>query len=896
MSSEVAPSLPAGPPRADSSRPRSRLWTWLDSRTGIGAVVHFLRQQAQKPVPRPLSWLYTAGTLAAFFFALQFVTGFLMLMYYVPEEGMAYRSVQQIQHDVPLGWLVRQMHAWGSHFIVVVLLLHVFKVLWFGAYKRPREFTWFVGFLLLVLTLGFCLSGCLLTWNQLAYWATRVGVATIDSIPYFGPTLKGWVCGSPDVSGSTLGRFFSLHVIVLPAVLVILLGVHLALVLRHGITPKTTTREEKELGYGGALETHGAESFFPRQVFRELFVLNFGFALLVTVATLWPLELGEPQSSHTPENIKPEWYFLPVYQFLKYFDDSLYAALPFLENWAGSYQITPEFLGFCVINLVGLALFLLPLLDRGRERAIRRRPFFAVVAFALVISIAGLGALGYVAGRTATFGGKTYRFTSKGYPELVAAEREVEPRAAAEREPELDGGEGENRVADGASEAAAADESAADALADGDEPGDTADAPGNGADPDESADVPKTGEEPGDTADIPENGDEPGDTAVAGTDVVTFRADKLPPGGTCSNADCHDSAPEDDWLGSVHFDNQVECRQCHGGIDVPMPPLPKERRADLEDLLEPEVFAHLGVHLSRRGKVVRPPGKEINSLCGKCHSEVLQVFSELHYDNPPPGQIKMTCIKCHANHAVKPASEALYAEGYEDTDDPRTAPFKAAKGDFARLEDDIHNLETELEKLKALDYPPEQFIAAIDTVREELNGKRHLVHALDQNRLEAETEGLKEYLAAIEKRLGDHVRELQGRWRFVAFAWGGVIILNALILLKLLSLSGSRRRVKPGVPPGPEAGVPAFSDPEAPASELAGPPESASLPYERFAVDTGADLGPATPQLVDRLRIASLPDVLFEVDEETEHEGTRPGDLTVDDRERRALLDDTEEL
>ena len=184
--------------------------SWLEERAGFVSCLEGLRRQAAKPVPTGLSWVYTMGTLAAFFFALQFVTGFLLTMVYVPDESLAFSSVQSLEHEVSLGWLIRQMHAWGASFIIIALIFHVFQVLWHGSYKRPREFTWFVGFVLLILTLAFCLSGYLLPWSQLSFWATRVAVEAVDSVPLVGEHLKSLICGGPDVSGRTLGRFFSL--------------------------------------------------------------------------------------------------------------------------------------------------------------------------------------------------------------------------------------------------------------------------------------------------------------------------------------------------------------------------------------------------------------------------------------------------------------------------------------------------------------------------------------------------------------------------------------------------------------------------------------------------------------------------------------------------------------
>ena len=493
-----------------------RLKAWLLERSGGDRILSIAREQGGKPVPARLSWLYTTGALALFFFAVQFFTGCLLLTIYVPEETLAFKSVQTIEYHARLGWLMRQMHSWGASFIIMVLGLHMLKVLWYGSYKRPREFTWFVGMLLLALSLAFCFSGYLLPWNQLAFWATRVGLGAVDSVPVIGPALKELICGGEDVSGATLGRFFSLHVVILPLLLLALVGYHLALITWKGISPKTTVTDEIELGNKAALARGGSEPFFPRQVYRDLIACNIGFALLVTFATWWPWHLGEPADRFsTPEGIKPEWYFLPMYQFLKYFDDNLYSALPFLKSWG----VNPAFLGVLTINTVGLALFLLPVLDRGKERKITRRPVFATIAFLLLLAVVGMGFLGYVSERE-LWG---YHFSSKGYPTRV---EETEKASA-------DGTEG------GVKEEAAQEE-----------PGGAGEEGGGGG--------PAGDEEE-------EAGEDGGEEAAA---PVLAREDGLAGGGTCGT--CHDDEHED-WAGSVHHAAGVQCVNCHGGIDTAPP-------------------------------------------------------------------------------------------------------------------------------------------------------------------------------------------------------------------------------------------------------------------------------------------------------------------------------------
>ncbi len=390
---------------------------WLEDRTGLVSLARGLGKLATKPVPRGLSWAYTLGSVALFLFTLQFLTGFLLLSHYAPEASVAYRSIQKIENQVALGWLVRQMHSWGASFVIAALVLHMLKVLWYGGYKKPREATWIAGVLLLFVALVFCFSGYLLPWNQLARWATAVGTDSIKETPLVGDFLATLLCGGKEVSGQTLGRFFAIHVFVCPALLIGLLVLHLALVQKHGIAPHVSLRQETmSLGYLDALERSGGwEPFFPRQVYRDLIAINISFALLVLAAAFWPWELGPPAGDETPVGIKPEWYFLPVYQFLKYFDQELVRSIPVIA----SLGIKAELLGLIVVNTAVTALVLLPFLDRGNNRSILRRPLFLLVGTISFVAVIGLGFLGHFSGRTVEILGTNYQFSGKGYPARV---------------------------------------------------------------------------------------------------------------------------------------------------------------------------------------------------------------------------------------------------------------------------------------------------------------------------------------------------------------------------------------------------------------------------------------------------------------------------------------------
>ncbi|MFP6739694.1 MAG: cytochrome b N-terminal domain-containing protein [Planctomycetota bacterium] len=487
---------------------------WLLDRSGAERILSLVREQGSKPVPTRLSWLYTTGALALFFFALQFFTGCLLLTVYVPEETLAFKSVQTIEYHARLGWLIRQMHSWGASFIIIVLVFHMFKVLWYGSYKRPREFTWFVGMLLLGLSMMFCFSGYLLPWNELSFWATRVSLGAVKSLPVIGEPLKQLICGGEEVSGATLGRFFALHVVVLPLALLGLIGYHLALITWKGISPKTTVTEEIELGNKAALAKGGSEPFFPRQVYRDLIACNIGFALLVTFATWWPWHLGQPADPiNTPHDIKPEWYFLPMYQFLKYFDNNLYEALPFLKVIAPD----PAFLGVLTINVVGLLVFFLPVLDRSKERKITRRPVFATIALVVLLGVVGMGFLGYIS--DSEFMG--YKFDSKGF--VVSEEK--------------DAAEGKDEAGEESSEE--------------DSPGGGDSEEGGGGSP----------------AEEEEDEDDAGEEVAEEEQPVEVLAGE---GGTCGSCHKHERQVED-WQESVHHTAGVRCVDCHGGIDTRPP-------------------------------------------------------------------------------------------------------------------------------------------------------------------------------------------------------------------------------------------------------------------------------------------------------------------------------------
>ncbi len=274
-------------------------------------------------------------------FLLQAFTGMLLMTSYSPSSSMAWASVFYISHDMWYGWFIRGVHHFAAQAMVVLLALHLLQVLWAGAYRRPREFNWWFGMALLIVTIGFGHTGYQLPWDQKGYWATKVSTNIMGGAPVAGPYLQKIVVGGSEFGNQTLTRFYALHVGVLPALLVIFLAVHVALSRRHHLTPPANAEDQPVAPY------------WPEQMFR-----NLAFALLVlgVVIVLVLAEGGanldapaDPSSGDYPA--RPEWYFLSLFQMLKYFPGSR------------------EMIGTIVIPTVLLVVMLiLPLLDRVLPR------------------------------------------------------------------------------------------------------------------------------------------------------------------------------------------------------------------------------------------------------------------------------------------------------------------------------------------------------------------------------------------------------------------------------------------------------------------------------------------------------------------------------------------------
>ena len=218
---------------------------WVEERSGlVGGISYFLFRN----VPRDINWFQTLGAATLTAFIVQALTGVMLAMYYQPGPDTAYPSIQRITNDVFAGWLVRGMHRWGASVFIILMFMHMGRVVLFGAYKFPREMTWLIGVLLLALGLLEGFTGYLLPWDQTAYWATTVGININGTGPIIGPFLAQFLQGGRYINGDTLARFYSLHMLLLPGAIMALIGLHLYLVVRLGVTSPPWSKEAAGTG------------------------------------------------------------------------------------------------------------------------------------------------------------------------------------------------------------------------------------------------------------------------------------------------------------------------------------------------------------------------------------------------------------------------------------------------------------------------------------------------------------------------------------------------------------------------------------------------------------------------------------------------------------------------
>lgn len=347
---------------------------WLEDRTGLGGVIGPL---ARHPVPPGARWSYIFGSATVIAFLLQMVTGAALATLYVPSAGQAYQSLQFISEHAMFGRILRGMHYFGASAMIVLMVIHLIRVFLFASYKFPREVNWLSGAVLMLLVLGLGFTGQLLRWDQNAIWSVVVGAEQAGRTPFIGDFMARLVLGGTNLGADTLTRFFTLHVFVLPGLVILLLSLHLYLVIRNGISEppqagRPVERATYRSWYRRMLDEHGVP-FWPKAVWRDAVAM----AIVVGVVLLLAWKVGPPPIGDPPDpslvkaHPRPDWYFL--------FYFALLAIMPHaLENYV--IILGPL--------LVGVVLIALPFVAPDGERSLRRRPW-AVATVVAMLTIVG---------------------------------------------------------------------------------------------------------------------------------------------------------------------------------------------------------------------------------------------------------------------------------------------------------------------------------------------------------------------------------------------------------------------------------------------------------------------------------------------------------------------------
>ncbi len=369
--------------------PGGGMYGWFQDRLNVDLLWRglFIRK-----IPFGVNLLYTLGFASLALFFVQAITGTILALYYSPSPDHAYDSVEYVMTQVPFGPVIRGIHHWGGSAMVVVVVLHMLVTFGMGAYKYPREVTWWVGIGLFIVTFAFGFTGYLLPWDEKAYWATTVGTNMAGTVPLIGDFVERVLRGGAQLGALTLTRFYATHMLILPMVLVSLVAVHLFLVVWQGVSVpprlwdqavatfrgprRAQTAPETDIEYHAVYEDFKLRGrrFFPDLIVEDAVVSTLVILLVVGLAVLFstPLE-GQADPTNTGYVPRPEWYFLFLFELLKYFPGSL--------EWVGVVVLPALFFVFLV---------LLPFLDRGPRRSPRYRPISSAVGGLSVIAVAFL--------------------------------------------------------------------------------------------------------------------------------------------------------------------------------------------------------------------------------------------------------------------------------------------------------------------------------------------------------------------------------------------------------------------------------------------------------------------------------------------------------------------------
>lgn len=343
--------------------------SWFDERFGFSGIIRFLTYK-KVPLHKHSIWYYT-GSAILLFFGIQVITGFMLILYYKPTLELANESVGRIMTEVPLGWIIRSVHSWSASFMIAFVFVHLLSIWITKSYRRPRELTWMSGVFLLLISLFFGFTGYLLPWDDLSFSATKVGTDIPRAIPVVGAWITNLLRGGEDVTGDTLTRFYGIHICILPVFLFILLGIHIYLVQKLGMS---LPLEAESRG-----EKVREVPFWPNFVYREMIIWLLLVGILFSLAIFLPpsLEKAADLMAPAPEGIKPEWYFLFLFQTLKIFP----ARILFISG---------ETLAIFLMVFAAALFFFLPFIDNKpthRKGKIITLSAYLLIVYALAMSI-----------------------------------------------------------------------------------------------------------------------------------------------------------------------------------------------------------------------------------------------------------------------------------------------------------------------------------------------------------------------------------------------------------------------------------------------------------------------------------------------------------------------------
>ena len=357
----------------DHYKPNSGGERWLHKRLPI---VGLLYDTVMIPTPKNLNWMWIWGIVLTFTLVLQIVTGIVLVMHYIPSVDQAFASVEHIMRNVNGGFMLRYMHANGASLFFVAVYLHIFRSLYYGSYKEPREVTWIIGILMYLLMMGTAFMGYVLPWGQMSFWGATVITGLFGAIPFVGESLQTWLLGGPAVGEYTLTRFFSLHYL-MPMILVGLTAVHIWAFHTTGNNNPTgveVRRTSKEDAQKDTLP------FWPYFVIKDLFALAVILVVFFAIVGFMPNYLGHPDNyieanpMQTPAHIVPEWYFLPFYAILRAFTADVWVVMA--ASWITGGIVDAKFFGVLAMFGAIAVMALAPWLDTSSVRSGRYRPMF----------------------------------------------------------------------------------------------------------------------------------------------------------------------------------------------------------------------------------------------------------------------------------------------------------------------------------------------------------------------------------------------------------------------------------------------------------------------------------------------------------------------------------------